>query len=262
MPQSVVVLESDAAVGAHAAQLVFAALRRASEEGGMFVLGCPSGRTPRSTYQALARLIEEHQQSISHVTIAMMDEYLLQNADGAFSNVDAAEHFSCAGFAMREIHQVLNAAAPTGGKMPVANVRFPDAQSPGAYEEFLRSVGVNVFLLASGASDGHVAFNPRGTLRREGTRIVRIADGTRQDNLGTFPGFKSLEEVPLYGVSVGPATIAEVSQLVVMQLIGAHKRQAFDRIAAAAAYDLDWPSTIVRECKSYCILADSAAAGR
>jgi len=262
MSQPILVLENDKAVGEHAAQLVFSALRRASDEGRAFVLGCPSGRTPRSTYKALAQLIDAHGQSISHVTIAMMDEYLLQHADGTFSNVDVAQHFSCTGFAVRDIYDVLNAAAPAGGKMPLANVRFPDARSPGAYEDFLRSAGVNVFLVASGASDGHVAFNPAGTGRQERTRIVRIADETREDNLGTFPDFKSLNEVPEYGVSVGPATLADVPQLVVMLLIGAHKRQAFDRIAAAAAYECDWPSTIVRDCSSYCIIADSAAAGR
>jgi activating signal cointegrator complex subunit 3 len=114
MSQPILVLENDKAVGEHAAQLVFSALRRASDEGRAFVLGCPSGRTPRSTYKALAQLIDAHGQSISHVTIAMMDEYLLQHADGTFSNVDVAQHFSCTGFAVRDIYDVLNAAAPAG----------------------------------------------------------------------------------------------------------------------------------------------------
>jgi glucosamine-6-phosphate deaminase len=45
-----------------------------------------------------------------------------------------------------------------------------------------------------------------------------------------------------------------------MQLIGSHKAQAFARINAASTYESDWPSTIIRECKDYYILADKAAA--
>ena len=114
--------------------------------------------------------------------------------------------------------------------------------------------------MASGGSDGHVAFNPPGTEKSARTRIVRIADETRQDNLGTFPDFKDVSEVPKYGVSVGPTTMIDVSDIVIMELIGAHKNKAFKRISAATGYESDWPSTVVRECKDYYILADKAAA--
>ena len=89
---------------------------------------------------------------------------------------------------------------------------------------------------------------------------MRIADETRQDNLGTFPDFKNIDEVPKYGVSVGPATMIDVSEIVIMELIGSHKNLAFKRISAATGYESDWPSTVVRECKDYYILADRAAA--
>jgi glucosamine-6-phosphate deaminase len=163
-------------------------------------------------------------------------------------------------FAKLEIFDVLNAGAPEGGKIPAENVRFPDASDPQGYEDFLRKVGVDVFIMASGGSDGHVAFNPPGTNRSDRTRIVRIADETRQDNLGTFPDFKNIDEVPKHGVSVGPATMVDVSAIAIMQLIGAHKNKAFKRISAATGYESDWPSTVVRECKDYYILADKAAA--
>jgi glucosamine-6-phosphate deaminase len=54
--------------------------------------------------------------------------------------------------------------------------------------------------------------------------------------------------------------MVDVSAIVIMQLIGEHKAQAFQRISAATNYQSDWPSTIVRECKNYYILADKAAA--
>jgi glucosamine-6-phosphate deaminase len=255
-----IVLADDLAVGQYAAEIIFPELVRAKTEGRPFVLGCPGGRTPRSTYNALAAMVKANQQDISHLVIAMMDEYLQENADGSHSNHGEDKHFSCVRFAKLEIFDVLNAGAPVGGKIPAENVRFPDASDPQGYEDFLRKVGVDVFIMASGGSDGHVAFNPPGTNRSDRTRIVRIADETRQDNLGTFPDFKNIDEVPKHGVSVGPATMIDVSAIAIMQLIGSHKAQAFDRINAASTYESDWPSTIIRDCKKYYILADKAAA--
>jgi glucosamine-6-phosphate deaminase len=255
-----IVLPDDLSIGQYAAEIIFAELVRAKSEGQPFVLGCPGGRTPRSTYNALAGMIKTGKQDISHVVIAMMDEFLQENSDGTYSNHGEDKHFSCARFAKLEIFEVLNAGAPEGGKIARENVHFPDASNPQRYEDFLRKIGVNVFLMASGGSDGHVAFNPPGTAITDRTRIVKIADETRHDNLGTFPDFKDITEVPKYGVSVGPATMIDVSKIVIMELIGAHKSHAFKRIAAATKYESDWPSTVVRECKDYYILADKAAA--
>ena len=255
------VLADDSAVGQYAAEIIYSHLARSSESGKRFVLGCPGGRTPRSTYKYLAQLIKLSELDISHMVIAMMDEYLTDNPDGTHSNHAFEKHFSCARFAKLEIFDVLNAGAPEGGKIAEENIRFPDAKDPDGYEEFLRTVGVDVFLMASGGSDGHVAFNPPGTARDARTRIVRIADKTRNDNLGTFPDFKGIDEVPTHGVSVGPATMVDVSKIAIMELIGAHKTQAFQRINTATSYESDWPSTIIRECKNYFILADKAAAG-
>ena len=255
-----IVLPDDLAVGHYAAEIIFTELVRAKTEGRPFVLGCPGGRTPRSTYNALAAMIKVARQDISHVVIAMMDEYLEENSDGTYSNHSEDKHFSCVRFAKLEIFNVLNAGAPDSGKILSSNVRFPDASNPQGYEDFLREVGVDVFLMASGASDGHVAFNPPGTEKSARTRIVRIADETRQDNLGTFPDFKDITEVPKYGVTVGPETMVDVSAIAIMELVGSHKNKAFERISSATKYESDWPATIVRECKDYYILADKAAA--
>jgi len=257
-----VIIADDSAVGAYAAAIIFDDLVATANNNRGFVLGCPGGRTPRSTYIALAALIAKSRQDISHVTIAMMDEFLSDEIDGTFSNHSIEKHFSCARFAIAEIFSVLNAGAPKGGEIKIENVRYPDAKNPAAYEEFLQTTGVNVFLMASGGSDGHVAFNPPGTALSDRTRIVKIAETTRRDNLGTFPDFKSINEVPRYGVTVGPATMVEVSEKVIMELIGSHKREAFNRISTAISYESDWASTVVHECKEYFILADEAAAGR
>ncbi len=117
-----------------------------------------------------------------------------------------------------------------------------------------------MFILASGASDGHVAFNPSGSEQDSDTRVIRLAEQTRQDNLHTFPEFKSLDEVPRYGISVGVGTIVNQSKAAVMVLVGEGKRLAFEKITAARSYDPAWPSSIIVECPNAALHADAAAA--
>lgn len=225
-----------------------------------FVLGCPGGRSPRSTYRALASLISASAQSLDHLFIAMMDEYVLALPDGTFRGVSEDSHFSCRGFAFREIRDVLNHGLIPGLQLPHENVLVPDVNAPETYESELRSLGVDYFLLASGATDGHVAFNGRGTPRTATTRVVELTEETRRDNMHTFPDFASLSEVPKFGVSVGPDTIASVSSTAIMLLQGQHKQEAFRRISSASEYEPDWPATIINECTNAMIFADITAA--
>ena len=140
---------------------------------------------------------------------------------------------------------------------------MPDAAAPADYDKQLEAAGgIDLFLLASGAGDGHIAFNPPGSARDSETRIVELAEQTRRDNLATFPDFSSLDEVPTHGVTIGIASIATLSAAAAMIVWGEGKRQAFNRLTSAEAYDPSWPATIVAECRSAEIHADRHAAGK
>ncbi len=256
----IIVFPTDAELGAAAAQEIFDGIRDAEKMGKKYVLGCPGGRSPRSTYGALASLVSSARQSINHLHIAMMDEYAVQLPNCEFRNVDKASHFSCRKFAFEEIRDVLNAGLDADLQLPKEQVLVPDAENPEEYEIRLRAIGVDCFLLASGASDGHVAFNGRGTPRSATTRVTTLAEETRRDNMHTFPEFKSLMEVPEFGVSVGPETIASVSKKAIMLLQGEHKREAFRRISSTPSYLPDWPATIIVECLNPQVFVDSLAA--
>ena len=120
---------------------------------------------------------------------------------------------------------------------------------------------MDLFLLASGAGDGHVAFNPPGTEAAARTRVVALPDSTRRDNLATFPTFGGeLDAVPRYGVTVGVATIRERSAEVVMAVHGADKTVAARWLSTATAYDPDWPATVWVECRNPHLYLDRAAA--
>jgi glucosamine-6-phosphate deaminase len=207
---------------------------------GSFLVGCPGGRSLRSTYAALA----ERRRDLSRCTIVMMDEY--------FPVPPLNAHHSCTGFALREI------CKPLG--IPEERLLAPDPGDPGAYDERIAGAGgIDLFLLASGASDGHVAFLPPGSPLDGRTSVVRLADSTRRDNLRTFPGFPSLDDVPEHGISVGLATIRD-SRGVRLVLHGKDKRGAAARVRALDSFDPSWPVSVVHSCSDAEIWLDREAA--
>jgi glucosamine-6-phosphate deaminase len=184
------------------------------------VLGCPGGRSLLTTYHAVRTL-----GGLRATTAVLMDEYV------PVPPVDA--HFSCRGFAEREI--------------PADDVWAPDPDDPDAYDERIAAAGgVDVFLLASGASDGHVAMLGPGAPRDGRTSVVELAETTRRDNLATFPEFTSLDEVPTHGVSVGLGTIGAARALRLV-IHGPDKREAVDRLLALDRFDPQWPASIVHD---------------
>lgn len=255
------VFPGPAALGESVARHLLERIEAAAAEGRGFVLGCPGGRSPVPIYRALGRLVAARALGISHVTIAMMDDYVTRTGDG-WERVPPGAHFSCEGFAHREIRDVLNAGAPSSGRIPAAGVLLPDPNATERYEPLLEGLGgIDFFLLASGAGDGHVAFNPPGTPEDSGARVVELAEQTRRDNLATFPDFAGLDEVPTHGVTVGTGTIRRLSREALMVLIGGDKRTAFARLSAGGGYDPMWPATIYRTVPGAMLYADEAAAG-
>lgn len=193
---------------------------------GAFLLGCPGGRSLRTTYRALAA----RGRPLDRLVVVMMDEYLGAPPDA---------HYSCARFAREEI------ARPLG--VPPERVWLPDASDPEAYDDRIeRAGGIDLFLLASGASDGHVAFVPPWSSRGGRTAVLELAGSTRRDNLATFPEFGDVRDVPSHGVSVGLGTIASARALRLV-LHGAGKRQATARLLALDEFDASWPASIVHD---------------
>jgi len=228
--------------------------------GRRYLLGCPGGRSLRSTYQALARLVPPDA-DLRRLVIVMMDEYVVASAEG-LRRIDPAAHCSCAGFAAREIVGPLNAAVKRGHGIPPQQVWGPDPADPAAYDEGIKAAGgVDLFLAASGAGDGHVAFVAPGGDPDGRTSVLHLAEQTRRDNMATFPEFATLDAVPRLGVAVGLGTIARLSRSVVMVLVGSSKRASATRVVTAPGFDPDWPATFIHRCPDPRILLDRAAAG-
>jgi glucosamine-6-phosphate deaminase len=253
------VLPSADAIGEHLAERVLARIEQARLSGGRFVLGCPTGRTPRPVYGAMARRLSQKPQDLSHLVLVMMDEYLV-TAGAGFKYASADEPWSCHHFARVEIAQQVNAGLPPAQRFREDSILFPDPRDPTAYDQrIVDAGGIDFFILASGASDGHVAFNPPGSARSSRTRIIQLSEETRRDNLQTFPAFGVLAAVPGHGISVGIDTIASAKESV-MIVWGSGKRLTLTRIRSAERYEPDWPATVIHECAVREIFADTDAA--
>lgn len=252
------VLASPDAIGEHVARVVLARVDDARAAGRRFLLGSPTGRTPGPIYAAMARQLAQTEQDLGHVVVVMMDEYLIPDGD-AFTYAPGSEPWSCHHYARVEIVARLNAALPHGRGLREDSIWFPDPRDPAAYDARITGAGgIDLFMLASGASDGHVAFNPPGSERESWTRIIPLSEETRRDNLVTFPTFGSLERVPHHGVSVGIATIREAREALMIAW-GAGKRLTVSRMRAATRYEPDWPATLIHECARGEIIVDAEA---
>ncbi len=207
----------------------------------------------------MARRLAEKPRELSHVILVMMDEYLTTAGDG-FEYASAEQPWSCHHFARAEITDRLNAGLSPAQRLRGESIWFPDPRDPAAYDQRIGGGGgIDFFLLASGASDGHVAFNPPGSARESRTRIIELSEETRRDNLQTFPAFGALDAVPTHGISVGIDTIASARECV-MIVWGAGKRQTLRRMVGAERYDPEWPATLIHECAVREILSDADAA--
>jgi glucosamine-6-phosphate deaminase len=248
------------ALGEALAADALAALRADRLEERTVLLGCPSGRSLQTTYRAMGSQAARDGIDLSRLVVVMMDEYLVSSGAG-LTLCDTGAHYSCLRFAHEHIRETISRGLPPRKQIAPENVWIPDPAEPQAYDARITEAGgISLFLLASGSSDGHVAFNPPGTPRRSVTRVVALPSTTRTDNMESFPDFRSLEEVPTHGVSVGVATIAELSRRAVLVMRGADKRLAAARVTGARSYEPAWPATIIHECRRGRILLDRAAA--
>ncbi|HEX4934184.1 MAG TPA: 6-phosphogluconolactonase, partial [Gemmatimonadaceae bacterium] len=208
----------------YVAERVLSRVEAARGAGRSFRLGFPTGRSPRPVLEAMAARLARQSQSLAHVTLVLMDEYLVPGPAGLqYAPADAP--WSCHWFGRVEIIERLNAVLPEAMRLSADRLWCPLPSDPPEYDRRLAAAGgIDLFLLASGANDGHVAFNPPGSARDSRTRIIPLPDGMRRDNLQSFPSFGTLENVPHHAVSSGIATIAD-SHEAIMLAWGSGKRE-------------------------------------
>jgi len=198
---------------------------------------------------------------LSNVKIVMMDEFvILKNKKFQLSNPKL--HYSCVGYSYRVIKRLFNYKKSKKKKLPQSNIFFPKIHAPKQYDELIQKLGgVDIFFLASGSSDGHVAFNNYTSNVNSPTHIITLTTQNRKDNLKTFSKFQSLKEVPKFGITVGLGTIHKLSKKAILVLSGKEKREAADVILSKKLFNKQWPVSIVYKCKKKLIYIGKDALG-
>ncbi|MFE2037429.1 6-phosphogluconolactonase [Streptomyces scopuliridis] len=261
---SPIVFPDPEVLGRKVAAEIAVEVEEAARAGRTYVLGCPGGRSAASTYRALADEVAVRALDLGNVVIVMMDEYVEPAPsgfrEGEYRAIDSQLPHSCLRFGREEIVGRLNAAAGPGRGIAAERLWAPDPADPEAYDRQIAELGgIDLFLLASGAGDGHIAFNPAGSAADSRTRVVTLGEQTRTDNLATFPTFGGLGDVPRHGVTVGIGTIRTQSKRVVMVAHGRDKGKAVRRLAQAEGYEADWPATVFADCAHPSLYLDQAA---
>src|SRR4051812_44851713 len=105
------VFPSADAIGDELAPQLLERIETARGAGRRFLLGCPTGRTPRPVYSAMARRLASTRQDISHLVIVLMDEYLVRDGD-RFKYADFQNPWTCHHFARAEMAERWNAVLP------------------------------------------------------------------------------------------------------------------------------------------------------
>lgn len=220
------------------------------------VLGCPGGRSLKKTYYYLGVLSFKHKISLDKLTLVMMDEYVLKK-NNKFFLVNPKNHYSCVKFANNVIKKLLNYKKTKSNSLKRNNILFPSIEKPDNYDKIIRKLGgIDIFLLASGSSDGHVAFNNAYSSVNQKTHITKLSLSTRTDNMKTFPQFNTLNEVPKFGLTVGLKTIFSLSKTAILVLAGKEKKQAFKEITSLQKFNKSWPASIIHKCRNKKIYID------
>lgn len=247
------VFDTPADLGHDVADTILAGL--ADRGGDRYLVGFPAGRSAIPVVEALVEQAHKQGVDVSGLWVVMMDDYVEQAPSG-YRRIDPGLQHSCLGWAVRRIAQPLSDLGFRRDQLLA-----PDPDEPTKITATIADLGgVDLFVLASGQSDGHVALNGPGTLLDATTRIVGLSESTRTDNLSTFPHLRGLEQVPRLGVTLGTADFVNLCRSVRMVVWGAHKREAFSRLWSTDDYDPDWPATVVHRCQDPAILADRTAA--
>jgi glucosamine-6-phosphate deaminase len=200
----------------------------------------PTGHTPLALYEALRRRHTAGLTQPESAEVFQLDEY---------RGVAAGDERSYRTYLRREL-------AGTG--LELTHAIDANAADVGAecarYQSLLDEREIDVAVLGLGR-DGHVGFDEPGSSPLSETRVVKLADTTREDAAG---GFEGIEHVPREAITVGMRTLLSARE-VVMLVTGAGKARTLGA-ALGGPVSVDVPASLLRLHSRLTILCDAAAA--
>lgn len=205
-------------------------------------IGLPTGDTPISTYEEIARRVEAGGCDLSRVTAWAVDE---------FAGVPRGTPGTNDAFFLRHL------------AFPLGALHLPDAGAANAARDIaafasrLRDAGgIDLCVLGIG-TNGHIAFNEPGSAADSPARVVDLATESRNAHAAAFG---SLDAVPTRGMTLGVADIL-ASRAILVLASGAAKadivRRAIEEPPSAAV-----PASWLQRHAGVTWLLDAAAASR
>ncbi len=241
------VFESKEKLGRRVAEEILGEYKRK----GRLVLGVPWGTTPVPVFDAFSELVLKNNIDLSGLHMVMMDEYVESSGSG-YSYVGAEAPYS-GHYHMEK--DFLSKLPEKQARQLRQNMRFPDVANPEGFDDFIAKKigGVDLFLVAVGAEDGHVAMCGPGASIDSRTRIVKIAETVRKYNFDKMSEHfrNSINNVPRYGVSIGLATILDARKILFIAH-GSSKSHIASVFYRAGKFEAKWPITFLWKAKNNC----------
>ena len=209
-----------------------------------FVLGLPTGSSPKGVYKELINLYKQGVLSFKHVITFNMDEYvgLPQAHPESYHTFMWSNFFSHIDVQAKNVH--------------ILNGNASDLQAECAdYEERIQKAGgIDLFLGGIGP-DGHLAFNEPGSSLASRTRIKSLTTDTIIANARFFDG--DVNQVPKTALTVGIGTVMDAREVLIV-VNGHHKARALQQAVEGSVNQM-WTITALQMHPKGIIVCDEAA---
>jgi len=209
-----------------------------------FVLGCPTGSSPKGVYKRLVEYYKKGELSFEHVVTFNMDEYcgIPKEHPESYHSFMWTNFFS---------HIDINK-----DNVNILNGNAPDLVSEcDAYEEKIKAAGGVELFLGGIGPDGHIAFNEPGSSMVSKTRVKTLAHDTIVANSRFFGG--DLSAVPKMALTVGVGTVMEAREVFVI-ISGVGKALALAKCIEEGVNHM-WTVSCMQMHPRACIVCDEDA---
>jgi len=211
-----------------------------------FVLGLPTGDSPRLIYRELARLAGEKRLSFACVRTFNMDEYV---------GISGEHPQSYRRFMQENLFGLVD-IDPANARVPNGMAEDLEKECRDYEDEIARAGGIELFLGGMG-SDGHIAFNEPGSSLSSRTRVKTLAEETRLDNARFFGGDPA--KVPAAALTVGIGTVMDAREVMVI-VSGANKARALQAVVEGGVNHM-WTLSCLQAHPRAIIVCDESAVG-
>jgi glucosamine-6-phosphate deaminase len=207
-------------------------------------IALPSGKTPLSFYDELARRVSERAVDFRGVTAFAIDELYGVPSDHPATNATYFSERVSPRIPLRALHVMASDA--------------PDADAECA--RFTRLIenagGLEVAVVGIGRN-GHIAFNEPGSAFDSPARLVELTDDSRAQYTEAFG---SLEATPPRGLTLGIGDLRAARRAVLLAL-GAEKAEVVSQALEGAVTE-KLPASVLRRHPHFTVVLDQPAGSR